>query len=140
MNIEIPKFVKLEEDAILPKRQTKGSAGYDLNALEEIDVPAGRTVIVRTGIGWEMNSVQIVGLIRPRSSLAYIYNLDTRAGVIDPDYKGEIKVLLRNEGDFDYTIHKGDRIAQLIILPFATLTEEPVEEERNGGFGSTGNQ
>lgn len=140
METKIPKFVKLVDDAILPNRATKGSAGYDLYANEDIVIPVRGRVLVKTGIGWDMGDTPVCGFIKSRSSLAYKLSLDAEAGVIDSDYKDEIKVLLANNGANPATINKNSRIAQLVILPYAVLmSEEDVTESREGGFGSTGN-
>ncbi len=140
--MNLPKFVKLDEDAQLPKRATKASAGYDLFSFSEtfyINIPAGEIAVIPTGIGWDMSAASnVCGFIKPRSSLAVRCGLDTLAGVIDADYTGEIKVVLINHGQEDVRIYKGDKIAQLVILPYAVLMEEAeVTEIRNGGFGST---
>ena len=138
--MNLPKFVKLNEDAKLPKRATVASAGYDLNSLEELVViPAGERAVISTGIGWDMaEASNVCGFIKPRSSLAVKYGLDTLAGVIDADYTDEIKVVLINHSSLDVHINKGDKIAQLVILPYAVLMEEAeVTQLREGGFGST---
>ncbi len=137
--MNLPKFVKLDEDAQLPKRATKASAGYDLFSLEDLDIDSAGARVISTGISWDMSEASnVCGFIKPRSSLAVNHGLDTLAGVIDADYTDEIKVVLINHGWENVHISKGDKIAQLVILPYAVLMEEAeVTEIRNGGFGST---
>jgi len=139
--VNLPKFVKLKKSAQLPKRATKASAGYDLFSSQTFStcIPAGKMAVISTGIGWDMSAASnVCGFIKPRSSLAVQYGLDTLAGVIDADYTDEIKVVLINHGEKDICISRGDKIAQLVILPYAVLMEEDkVTEIRNGGFGST---
>jgi len=105
---------KLSDEARVPMKGSPRAAGHDLYAIEGTDVPARGQAIVGTGIaiGLPHNTY---GLIAPRSSLAVKYRLTTNAGVIDSDYRGEVKVVLANLGDQPYRVEKGDRIAQLII-------------------------
>jgi len=136
------KFKRLNENAILPTRGTPGSAGIDLYAAHRGLVAAGERLAVGTGL-----AVQIphghVGLIWPRSGLAARNSIDTLAGVIDSDYRGEVVALLINHGNQALGISPGDRIAQLLIQPVAALdpawADELDDTERaDGGFGSTG--
>ena len=136
---------KLVPHANLPARSTPGAAGYDLFSTDSYVVLPGRRVVVSTGI-----SVQLppgtYGNIRPRSGLAVKHGLDTLAGVIDPDYTGEIKVVLQNtDVNQPFVIRPGYRIAQLILEKFDTVevVEVPTEftqttERGAAGFGSTG--
>ena len=135
---------KLIPTAILPVRSTSGAAGYDLFSTDSYVVLPGRRVVVSTGI-----SVQLpqgtYGRIAPRSGLAVKHGLDTLAGVIDPDYTGEIKVVLQNlDTQQPFVIRAGYRIAQLILENFtiAEVMEVPLEEPTTdrgaAGFGSTG--
>jgi len=108
---------KLSEEARVPKKGSARAAGHDLYANEETDVPARGQGMVRTGIaiGLPHNTY---GRIAPRSSLAVKHRLMTNAGVIDSDYRGEVKVVLANLGDQPYRVEKKDQIAQLIIEKF----------------------
>jgi len=136
---------KLTPTAQLPVRATADSAGYDLFSTDSYVVLPGRRVVVSTGI-----SVQLppgtYGRIAPRSGLAVKHGLDTLAGVIDPDYTGEIKVVLQNlDQNQPFVIRPGYRIAQLILENFtvADVVEIPTEntpltERGVSGFGSTG--
>jgi len=136
------KFTKFYEEAVIPTRGTKFSAGYDLVASDSVTIQPGFRRLVPTGIGWSVENdddLNNVGFIWPRSGLASKAGLDTMAGVIDADYGGEIKVLLINLSDVPYVVNKGDKVAQLVIQKFTTVSEDTHNAVvRNGGFGSTG--
>lgn len=138
---------KLNEHAVVPKRATKTSAGYDLSACLDspVTIKAGQIVKIPTGISCAPDREDVVLLIYIRSSLATKFGLAlaNSVGVVDSDYRGEIMCSVINLGDKDYTIQNGDRFAQLVITPviFADteVTENLSETERGcGGFGSTG--
>jgi len=131
------KFIKLHEDATVPTRATKGSAGYDLHALCGGTIPSGERLLIKTGIAWNVQD-GYVGFIKPRSGLAYKFGIDVMAGVIDSDYEGDIGVILFNTDENDFEFNAGDRIAQLVILPFESFASDHIESKRHGGFGSTG--
>jgi dUTP pyrophosphatase len=131
-----------------PKRQREGDSGYDLSSAEPhvICIEPGERDFVRTGT-WLAIPRGHVGLIAPRSGLAINHGITVlnAPGVIDPDYRGEIKVILYNAGDEPYIVATGDRIAQLLIVKLAMVTLEPhpdlaLDETERGsdGFGSTG--
>lgn len=132
----------------LPNYQTDLSAGMDLRAhLDGIEMlkPFERKLI-GTGLFIEIPE-GYEGQIRPRSGLAYKYGITVlnSPGTIDADYRGEVKVLLINLGNEEFTINDGERIAQLVVAAHATVqwkaVEELVETERgSGGFGHTGNK
>lgn len=126
----------------VPVYSHAGDAGADLRSSVDELVPARGKALVATGIRLKLPEGH-VGLIWPRSGLAVKHALDSGAGVIDSGYRGEIKVLLFNHSDADYSIKKGDRIAQLLIQKYETVDFIPVEsleETTRGaqGFGSTG--
>ena len=133
----------LSANAIIPSRATAGSAGYDLHSIEEVSINHGNRILVGTGISIKLEK-DTYARIAPRSGLSN-KGIDVCAGVIDMDYRGEIKVMLHNTGckhDI-YKIEKGDRIAQLIIEVIKTPTINVVDnldetERGEGGFGSTG--
>lgn len=136
------KFVKLAENAIIPKRATAGSAGYDLHVLEDTEIPAGKTLLVGTGIGFEDVAHDTVAILSLRSSIALKRGLilANGIGVIDSDYRLEIKVMVHNIGEVPVTLQAGERIAQLLFTKYL-MTENDgasVKEQRVGGFGSTG--
>ena len=132
----------LTDTAIAPTYATDGSAGMDLYSDVGFHIYPGESALISLGISVEIDSDK-VGLIWPRSGLAAKFGIDTGAGVIDPDYRGLVMVLLFNHGDETYVVKRGDRIAQLLIVPCYRPTIEIVdsldETERGaGGFGSTG--
>ena len=136
----------VSKGAIIPEYKTAGAAGSDLCALLDapVTIPAGKSAIIPTGLFFEIPQGYEVQ-VRPRSGLAAkngVTVLNT-PGTIDSDYRGEIKVILINLGDADFTVNSGDRIAQMIIAPVIqasfSITESLSETERGtGGFGSTG--
>ena len=130
----------------LPSRATAGSAGWDLYACleEELTVAPRQLVTIPTGIAMALPGPEYVGLIFARSGLGVKHgiSLSNGVGVIDSDYRGEIRVGLMNHGPADYVIQPGDRIAQLVVLPVALpqLVEAASLEDTargEGGFGST---
>lgn len=133
-------FKKLIPTAQIPHRQTPGAAGFDLHTTEDVVVPVGSRTMVPTGIAVALPA-GTVGIIKDRSSEAWKHGITTMAGVIDDDYRGEIKVILHNLGEQPRYYKAGDRIAQLVVtiyLPAAGEVKELPDSERGeGGFGST---
>ena len=133
--------VKKLSDLPIPARQTTGAAGYDLQSDKDFTINPMQRVLVPTGYAWEIPMGK-VGIIKDRSSMAYKYGISTLAGVIDSDYRDEVKILLINLGSFAYKVSKGDRIAQMVIVDHysdeLTVVDELGGEDRNGGFGITG--
>lgn len=132
---------RLTETAKLPTRATEYAAGLDLYADETITIPEYHRAWVSTGIAIALNPYH-VGQIWPRSGLAG-HGLDTSAGVVDSDYRGEVKVLLVNGSHERKTVRAGDRIAQLLIVPITRpelieVDALPATERGANGFGSTG--
>ena len=131
----------------LPHYATPGSAGMDLAACidEPVVIHSGEIKIIPTGISISLPSNQYVAYIYARSGLACKHGitLANAVGVIDSDYRGEIKCALLNLSKNDFTVNHGDRISQLVIAPVC-IPEISIKEtldftERgNGGFGSTG--
>lgn len=127
-----------------PHRATPGAAGYDLTATEPTTLLPGQTKTIPTGLHLELPENTAL-LVLPRSGLAAKHGITVAnaPGLIDPDYRGEIKVILINHGDTKYTIKKGDRIAQALFTPFVapkfskTQTLTPTLRGA-GGLGSTG--
>jgi dUTP pyrophosphatase len=139
---KILKIKKLSQNAIIPKRTSIQAAGYDLFSAENCIIPKRWRSLVCTDIAIQFPS-GYYGRIAPRSGLASKHGLDVGAGVIDSDYRSNIKVLLFNHTDQDFKIEKGDRIAQIIFekiaLPDIQEVDELDETERNEkGFGSSG--
>lgn len=145
-NLEV-RVKKLDKNAKVPMRRSSQAAGCDLcakTASAAQEIRPGETVKIGTGIAVEIPDGYF-GAVFARSGLAAKRGLRPAncVGVIDSDYRGEIFVPLHNDSDELQTIADGDRIAQLIILPYMaadfTETEELSETERGeGGFGSTG--
>ncbi len=146
MEEKVLKIKLLREGAALPCRETAGSAGFDLRACLEIPllVEPGEWAMVPTGLGAEIPQ-EMAGMVFSRSGLGTKSGMVVAqgVGVIDSDYRGEIKVPLRNMGKKAYEIQPGERVAQLVLLPVCL---PPVEEAQalsatqrgEGGFGSTG--
>ena len=134
---------KLSENAIIPTQGTSFAAGYDLYAAEDAVVVCGTRKLIKTNISMEITP-GYYGRIAPRSGLAYKNGIDVLAGVIDSDYRGDIGVILYNtDKNIDFTVKKGDRIAQIIFEACYTATLNNVDNLDNtlrqaGGFGSTG--
>lgn len=139
------KIKKLSENARIPTYGSEFSAGADLySAMEETTIEAGETKLIHTGIALEL-PIGYAGLIYARSGLATKRGLApaNKVGVVDCDYRGEIMVALHNHSDVAQTVAAGERIAQLVIAPYAVAdfeeTEKLSETVRGvGGFGSTG--
>lgn len=137
---------KLDPKAILPTYGSLEAAGADLYALDGALIKAGATVLIHTGISMEIPK-GYVGLVYARSGLATKKGLApaNKVGVIDADYRGEIKVALYNQSGKEQTILAGERIAQFVIAPYLTaqFTEADTLSDTSrgaGGFGSTGNK
>jgi len=136
----------LREGVTLPKYQTDHSAGLDLCACVDKDIilMPGERVLVPTGISVELPD-GYEAQVRPRSGLAINHGVTVlnSPGTIDPDYRGEVKVILINLGKEPFVIKNGMRIAQMVISKFERVEVEVVEElsqtrRGEGGFGSTG--
>lgn len=140
------KISLLRPEAVCPSYQSAFAAGADLYAAtnEDIVIEPMQTVFVPTGIAMEIPE-GYVGLICARSGLACKKGLApaNKVGVIDSDYRGEIMVALYNHSKQEVTVCKGDRVAQILLVPYLTAQFEESEslsdtERAGGGFGSTG--
>jgi deoxyuridine 5'-triphosphate nucleotidohydrolase len=126
-----------------PRRCSDLAAGIDLCADHGCVVPpGGSAVLVGTGVAFALPA-GTVGIVKSRSSLAAKHDIEVGAGVIDADYRGEVRVLLRNFGRAPFEVSPGDRIGQLVVLPLhagALVQADTLDETRRGagGFGSTG--
>jgi len=141
------KIKKLNQNAAIPTRATPESAGLDLCACTEepIIIPAHGRALIPTGLAIAIGNPGVVALIFGRSGLGSKFGVTPSncVGVVDSDYRGEIMIPMANHGDKDFTIHHGDRVAQLLLTPIFTpellLCDELDETARGtGGFGSTG--
>ena len=137
---------RLSKEVPLPKYETDGSSGFDVAAFIEknIEIKPGKSKIIPTGLAVSIpKNFEIQ--IRPRSGLAaknQISVLNT-PGTIDSDYRGEIKVILINHSDKNFTVVKGLRIAQMVLCPVVKAKFKEVDsledtKRGSGGFGSTG--
>jgi len=136
------RFKRLHAEARLPTRGSPLAAGLDLYSVERATLRPGARAAVRTGLSVAIPS-GFYGRVAPRSGLAVRMGLDTLAGVVDADYRGEILCALVNHGDAPVEIEVGTRVAQLIVeaiaLPEPVWADDLDETERGaGGFGSTG--
>ncbi|HKH16491.1 MAG TPA: dUTP diphosphatase [Solirubrobacteraceae bacterium] len=134
----------LHPDAVLPARTRSADAGYDLRATERVAIPQEGRRLVGTGIAIALPE-GVAGLVTPRSGLAIEHGLTllNAPGLIDPNYRGEIRVILHNTSERRYTVEIGDRIAQLVLVPYWAPDLEVVErlpatERGADGFGSSG--
>ena len=133
------QFVKLNENATTPNKANESDAGFDLYASHGAILEKHTHKLIKTGIAMQIPK-GYVGLIWPRSGMAYKYGIDVFAGVIDSGYRGEIMMKF-TRGINHYCV--GDRIGQIMILPYPQIEFEEAEKlsETNrgsGGFGSTG--
>lgn len=142
MNIKIKR---LKNGAVIPTRGSEYAAGSDLYSAEnDLYIEDRQTVMIGTGIAMEIPE-GYVGLVYARSGLACKEGLApaNKVGVIDSDYRGEIKVALYNQSGEKKLVKKGERIAQIVIAPFLTpefteVSELDETDRGEGGFGSTG--
>lgn len=145
--MEIVKVIcKAEDKEFLPVYSSAEAAGADLRACvqEDIVIKPGQRYLVPTGLSIQL-PVGYEAQIRPRSGLAIKHGISlvNTPGTIDSDYRGEVKIIMINHGSEDFVIHRGDRIAQLVIAPvthgmFAMSDSLDATDRGVGGFGSTG--
>jgi dUTP pyrophosphatase len=134
--------VRVAGPGALPRYGSDAAAGADLVAAEAVVLQPGERAAVATAIHLELPPGH-VGLVWPRSGLALKHGIDTLAGVIDSDYRGEVRVVLVNHGREAFTIAPGDRVAQLLVqrverAAFVAVDDLESTARGAGGFGSTG--
>ena len=143
--LELPVRL-LHPDAAVPARSREGDAGYDLRSVEAFALAPGERALVATGIALALPE-GVAGLVLPRSGLAIRHGITTlnAPGLIDPNYRGEVRVILHNAGGEPYAGEAGDRIAQLLLVPFVSAAlgvvgALPASPDGRGenGFGSSG--
>ena len=145
---QIPVVIATEDTALTPVYSSECAAGADLRSSEDVIIPAGERVLVKTGVSVIIPN-GYVGLIHPRSGLALKHGITVlnTPGTIDSDYRGEIGVILYNTSKQDFSVVVGDRIAQIVFQPYveAKFINAGVELPKDtrttrgvGGFGSTG--
>src|SRR6478752_9800079 len=134
----------LHPAARVPARTRAGDAAYDLACVEAFTLAVGERAMIPTGLAVAIPP-GMAGLVLPRSGLAIKHGIScvNAPGLIDPNYRGELRVILINHGDEPFSAAAGDRIAQLLITAFATppmsIVDELPETARGvGGFGSSG--
>ncbi len=140
----IMKVKKLHPEAKLPEKANPSDLGWDLFCVEDVLIPPANKTLVHTGIAVQLPD-RVGGILKDRSSVASKQGLFIMAGVIDPNYRGEILVLLWNSTSLPVQISAGAKIAQMILMPAFQLTAD-LEEVRtldatdrgDAGFGSSG--
>ena len=138
------RVAKISTDAILPTKSTLGSVAFDLyspkdyviSGLDKCTIPTDLQIALPVGTA---------GMIMSCSGLAFKHNIVAFSGLIDGDYRGNLSVLLFNDGDFSYRINKGDRIAQLLLVKINEIPSvvhcesiDDIEKSVHLGFGSSG--
>ena len=140
------RYQKLDERAVEPHYGSADAAGADLYAVLDgpLTLQPGQTALVHTGLAVEIPA-GFVGLVCARSGLATKRGLApaNKVGVVDADYRGEVMVALFNHSPEPQSVEPGERIAQLVLVPYLTAAYEPAEDLTDtgrgaGGFGSTG--
>lgn len=138
------KVKVLNDDVVLPKYETNGSAGMDIRIIEDVNINPGETVLTQTGMAFAIPE-GFEFQIRPRSglSLKTSLRLPNSPGTIDSDYRGELGIMLNNIGTKALHFKKGERVCQMVLnkVPQANLilVNDLDETDRgSGGFGSTG--
>jgi dUTP pyrophosphatase len=141
--MQIP-LKRLDNDLPMPRHAHGGDAGVDLYAREPVHLTPGAFATVPTGVAVAIPD-GFVGLVAPRSGLAAKHGIGVvnAPGVVDSGYRGEIKVILINQGTSDVSFKRGDRIAQLVVTPVVVqdlveVDELPESVRGEGGLGSTG--
>jgi dUTP pyrophosphatase len=134
----------LHPEARPPARTRSGDAGYDLRSVEAVTLPPGGRHAVATGLALALPP-GVAGLVTPRSGLAARHGITclNAPGLVDPDYRGEVKVILHNAGEEPFHVEPGDRIAQLLLVVYGSPTLRVVDalpetDRGEAGFGSSG--
>lgn len=136
-------FEKINPKAIIPVRHHEHDAGFDFFTLSDVTIPAAQRALVSTGLRCKIDNENYFMMIKDKSSMA-LKGIHTFAGVVDNNYRGEIKIVLYNSNSHDVQLKAGQKIAQGIVLPveYAEIEEGEVDVEETsrgeGGFGSTG--
>ncbi len=143
-NITVKIMVKEGCEDLVPKKAHHDDAAFDLRSCVEMVLPKGETVLVPTGMFMEL-PYGYEAQVRPRSGLALKHSLliPNSPGTIDAGYRGEVGVIMYNGGHQDFSVKRGDRIAQMVICKLPEVDLEVVGEladslRGEGGFGSTG--
>lgn len=138
------RILKLDKAAIIPKYEHTNDAGLDLVSIDELEIPAGESRLIHTGISIELPQ-GTEAQIRPRSGLALKHQITVlnTPGTVDESYRGEIGVILINHGKSSFKVTQGMKIAQMVVIPVIRVEVEEVDKlsptsRGTGGFGSTG--
>jgi dUTP pyrophosphatase len=140
------RFIRLEGADGLepPSRGSAHAVGYDVRSCEDVSLDPGEIRLVGTGFALEIPE-HLECQVRPRSGLALKHGITVpnSPGTIDPDYRGEVRIILQNLGSDAVQIRRGERIAQLVFARFETpelveVASLAVTDRGHGGFGSTG--
>jgi dUTP pyrophosphatase len=139
---EVLSVKRIDKNAVLPNYALSGDVGLDLVSVEDISLFPMEQKLVRTGIQIKIPE-GYVGLIRDRAGIVSKMNVHTAAGTFDPDYRGEISIMLVNFSEEEVEIEKGMKIAQLIVVPVVKVQVKEVKtldktQRGEKGFGSTG--
>lgn len=143
MDMPVVFYKKLHEDAKEPTRGTENSAGLDLYCLEDTVIEPWRSAVIRTGLAFEIPDGYFGHLVTRSSLGVRRIRMNAGANVVDADYRGEVLLYMANDYGHEAVFKKGDRVAQMVIVPYLKCRVEESEElsktERGtGGFGSTG--
>ena len=137
------KVMQSEGEGHLPRYEHEGDAGMDLRAVEDCVIPPGESFMVRTGLRVEIPD-GYVGLVFPRSGLGSRgITMRNAVGVIDSGYRGEVKCALWNTTGTPFEVLRGNRVCQMVVMPYARCEVVPVEsltdsQRGTDGYGSTG--
>ena len=138
------RFKRVHPDAVLPSYAHPSDAGMDVRSVEDLTLAPGKRALVHTGLVLLLPP-QYEAQVRPRSGLALKNGVTVlnSPGTIDSGYRGEVGVILINLGDVDFTVRKGDKVAQLVIAPVTQpdvveVSEIDETDRGSSGFGSTG--
>ena len=144
MTIAIKIHMDNDCEDLFPRKAHDDDAAFDLRSRVDVVIPSGKIMLVPTGVFMEL-PVGYEAQVRPRSGLALKYGITVlnTPGTIDAGYRGEVGVILINAGENDFTIARGDRIAQMVVQQLSDVqlvaAEQLSDTSRGaGGFGSTG--
>lgn len=140
--LPVLKFEKTHEDAQLPKKNHDNDTGYDVFSVEDVTIPARGSAVVSVGLKFAYIPEGYWIKVESRSGLGFKYGISAHPGIIDNGYRGDAGIKLYNNTDSDYSVKKGDRVAQFVIYFNIHMPVEwgKVEETSRGekGFGSSG--
>lgn len=134
--------IKLSKDAQMPTYGTNGAAGLDLYAIEDVTLQPNERKLIKTGVSLEIPEGYFC-YVMGRSGNTIKKGLHVALGLVDEDYRGEIGVMAFNQSNEPIEFKKGDRVAQMVIMPYPKIEFEEVDElsetdRADGGYGSSG--